>query len=330
MWFRGVGLLMTLILSLLATSLATDAQPATKVHRIGRLSSASPSSDNHLVEHFRQGLRNLGYVEGQNLVIEWRWAEGSEERLRDLAAELVRLPVDVIVAVGTPAVRAAQHATRTIPIVMAGTADPVGQGLATSLARPGGNITGLSLLMVELPGKRLELLWETVPQRARVAVLANPADPTYEARMHNLRRAAQALSLPLHVVEVRRADELDTAFAALTRAGVDALLVFGDTLLLNRLRGRTIDLAAKHHLPAMYDGRSLVVDGGLMSYGPSQRDVWRRAAYYVDKILSGANPAELPVEQATTFELVINLKTAKALGITMPPSLLLLADEVIQ
>jgi len=328
MWCSAIGCIMMLTLSLLAVPLATDAQQPTKMRRIGLLHGGSPPPQ--IPEAFLQDLRDLGYVEGQNLAIESRYAEGNQERLPDLAAELVRLQMDVIVAGGTPAVRAAQHATRTIPIVMAGTADPVGQGLVTSLARPGGNITGLSLLMTELPGKRLELLQETVSQRVRVAVVANPADPTYAARMHNLRGAAQALSLPLHVLEVRSADELDTAFAAISRAGVDALLVFGDTLLLDRLRGRTIDLAAKHHLPAMYDGRPWVVAGGLMSYGHSQRDLWRRAAYYVDKILSGATPADLPVEQPTKFEFVINLKTAQALGITIPPTLLFLADEVLQ
>jgi ABC-type uncharacterized transport system substrate-binding protein len=329
MWCSAVGGFVTLILSLLVASPAAGAQQATKVHRIGWLSTSAPRVD-LTPDALRQGLRELGYVEGQNLVMEYRWAEGKAERLPDLAAELVQLPVDVIVAAGTAAVRAAQHATRTIPIVMADTADPVGQGLVASLARPGGNITGFSLLMAELPSKRLELLKETVPQRARVAVVANPADPTYEARMNNLRMAAQALGLPLHVVEMRRADELDPAFAAMPRAGVDALLVFGDTLLLGRLRGRTIDLAAKHRLPAMYEGRPWVVAGGLMSYGPSLSDMHRRAAVFVDKILKGAKPADLPVEQPMKFELVINLKTAQALGLTIPPSLLFQADEVIK
>jgi putative ABC transport system substrate-binding protein len=292
--------------------------------------SSSPSSDNHLVEAFRQGLRDLGYVEGQNLVIEVRWAEGSEERLRDLAAELVRLQVEVIVAQGAAAIRAAQHATRTIPIVMAATSDPVGQGFVASLAHPGGNITGLSFLGAELPGKRLEILKETVPQSARIAVLVNPASPTYGTRMNNLTVAARALGLQLHVVELRSADELDAAFAAMTRAGADALIVEGEPLLLDSLRGRTVDLAAQHRLPAMYSWKELVVAGGLMSYGPSLPDIFRHAATYVDKILKGAKPADLPVEQPTKFELVINLKTAQALGLTIPPSLLLQADEVIK
>src|SRR3989441_2521192 len=287
---------------LLAAPAAILAQPATRVYRLGVLFLGGGSGGRDMAA-IRTRLGDLGYVEGRNLVIESRYAQGQSERLPALAADLVGLSPDVIMTITTPAAMAAKKATDRIPIVMAGSADPVGQGLVTSLARPGGNITGLSLLMTELPGKRLELLQETVSQRVRVAVVANPADPTYAARMHNLRGAAQALSLPLHVLEVRSADELDTAFAAISRAGVDALLVFGDTLLLDRLRGRTIDLAAKHHLPAMYDWREHVVAGGLMSYGPSLRDLWRRAAYYVDKILSGATPADLPVEQPTKFEL---------------------------
>ena len=226
--------------------------------------------------------------------------------------------------------RAAQYATRTIPIVMAGTADPVGQGLVPSLARPEGNITGLSLLMAELPGKRLGLLKEMVPQSTRIAVLENPANPGHTPLLSNLAVTARALELQLHIVEVRSADELDTAFAAMARAGVDALIVFGDTLLLDSLRGRIIDLAAEHRLPAMYDWREFVVAGGLMSYGPSLSDMHRRAAVYVDKILQGAKPADLPVEQPTKFELVINLKTAQAIGLPLLPTLLFQADEVIK
>jgi len=264
--------------------------------------------------------------------MEHRYAEGSEERLRDLAAELVRLKVDVIVAGGAAAIRAAQHGSRTIPIVMAGAGDdPVRQGFVASLAHPGGNITGLSFLGEELPGKRLELLKETVPQSTRIAVLANPAYPAYETTMHNLTGAARALGLHLHVVEVHRADELDTAFAALTQAGADAVMVIPDAVLLNSERGQVVaDLAATHRLPVMYGWREWVVAGCLMSYGPSRPGMYRRVAIYVDKLLKGANPAELPVEQATTFELVINLKTAHALGLTIPPRLLFQADEVIR
>jgi len=331
MWCSAVGGIVTLTLSMLVAPLVTAAQPAGKVHRIGWLSPGFPRPDRDPpVDAFRQGLHELGYVEGQNFVIEYRGAEGKEERLSDLAAELVRLHVDVIVAVGPSATRAAQHATRTIPIVMTGSADPVAQGFVASLARPGGNITGGSFLMAELPGKRLELLKETVPQSTRVAVLGNPAFEPYKLYLNNLTVAAQALGLHLHVVEVRSADELDPAFAAMTRAGADALIVMADPALMDNLLGRVADLAATHRLPAMYYWKMYVEAGGLMSYGPSLTERHRRAAAYVDKILKGAKPANLPVEQSTKFELVINLKTAKALGITMPPSLLLLADEVIQ
>jgi putative ABC transport system substrate-binding protein len=309
--------------------LVADAQPAGKVYRIGRLNPGSPEG-NPYIEVFRQALHELGYIEGQNLVIEYRWAEGRPERLPDLAAELVRLKVDVIVTVAAAATRAVQHATRTIPIVMAGGSDPVGDGLVASLAHPGGNTTGTSNLTVELPGKRLELLKEAVPQRTHIAVLANPAAIEYASAMHNLTVAARALGLHLHVVELRRADELDAAFAAMTRAGADALLVVGEPLLLDSLRGRTVDLAAQHRLPAMYSWKELVVTGGLMSYGPSLPAMHRRVAVYVDKILKGAKPADLPVEQPTKFELVLNLKTAQALGIMFPPTLLIQADEVVQ
>jgi len=326
-----IVLLITLTLGLLVVSLAAGAQQATHVYRIGRLSSGHPpAGPDPNLEAFRQGLRALGYDEGQNLVIEYRYAEGNLERLPTLAAELVRLKVDVIVAVASAATRAVQHATRTIPIVMAGVSDPVGAGLVASLARPGGNITGFSNLTVELPEKRLEILKETVPQSGRVAVLANPANPNHASTMHNLTEAAQALGLHLHVVELRRPDELDAAFAAVTRAGVDALLVVGEPLLLDSLRGRTVDLAAKHRLPAMYSWRELVVAGGLMSYGPSLPDMHRRVATYVDKILKGAKPADLPVEQPRKFELVMNPKTAQTLGLPIPSNLLILADEMVK
>jgi len=330
MWYSAVGFLVILTLSLLVAPRTAEAQQATHVHRIGRLSPGSPTEPNPNLEAFRQGLRTLGYVEGQNLIMESRYAEGREERLPALAAELVRLQVEVIVAGGTSTIRAVQHATRTIPIVMAVSYDPVGRGLVASLARPGGNTTGVSSLGTELPGKRLELLKEMVPQSARVAVLANPAAGGYASVMHNLTRAAQALGLHLRVVELRRAEELDPAFATMTRAGMDALLVVSDPALMDGLRGRTVDLAATHRLPAMYDWRELVVAGGLMAYGPSLPDMSQRAASYVARILKGAKPADLPVEQPTTFELVITLKAAKALGLTIPPALLCQANEVIR
>jgi len=323
-----LGLILTL--SFLVAPLCANTQQPGKVSRVGVLTPAFPTSEPYPpLEAFRQGLRALGYVEGQNLVIEYRYAEGYE-RLTELAAELVRLQVEVIVASGGPAIRAAQHATHTIPIVMAGTADPVAAGFVASLARPGGNTTGLSFLFDELPGKRLELLKEAVPQSARVAVLATAAGPYESIYKHNLTGAARALGLHLHVVELRSAEELDTTFAAMTREGADALIVVADQALMDHLRGRVADLAAKHRLPAMYDWKMYVDAGGLMSYGPSISDTFRRGAIYVDKILHGAKPADLPVEQPTKFELVLNLKTAQTLGITFPPTLLVLADEVIQ
>jgi putative ABC transport system substrate-binding protein len=330
---RAVVILVTL--GILCVALADEAQLAGKVHRIGRLSSGPPPPEfDPLLDAFRQGLHDLGYVEGQNLIIEVRYAQGNPERLSDLAAELVRLKVDVIVALGGAAIRAAQHATRTIPIVMAGSYDPVVEGFVASLARPGGNITGLSFLQAELPGKRLDLLKETVPQSTRIAVLWNPVGPGYEARkplLNNLAVAARALGLHLHVVELHRADELDTAFAAMTRAGADAVIVMEDALLLRDQLGRVVaDLAAKYRLPVMYSWKAWVVAGCLMSYGPSLPDTYRRAATYVDKILKGAKPAALPVEQPTKFEFVINLKAAKALGLTIPPTILFQADEVLQ
>jgi putative ABC transport system substrate-binding protein len=283
------------------------------------------------LEAFRQGLRDLGYVEGQNLLIEYRGAEGSLERLRDLAAELVQRKVDVLVTPGGAVViRAAQHATRTIPIVMVGAGDPVAEGFVVSLAHPGGNITGLSLLSEGLPAKRLEILKEAVPQSMRVAVLANPASPTHASAMSNL-TVARALGLHLHVVDLHRPDEVDTAFAVMTRAGADALLVVAEPLLINPLlSGRIADLAVQSRLPAMYSWKFFVEAGGLMSYGPNNLDISRHAATYVDKILKGAKPADLPVEQPVKFELIINLKTAKAMGLTIPPTLLFRADEVLQ
>jgi putative ABC transport system substrate-binding protein len=274
-------------------------------------------------------MRDLGYVEGQNLRIEYRDAEGSAERLRDLAAELVRLQVEVIVAAGNAATRAAQQATRTIPIVM-NSGDPVGLGFVASLAHPGGNITGFSNFVADLPGKQLELLKAAVPQSTRIAVVTNPAHPAHGTEMDSLAVAAKGLGVHVHVVPLRSADELAGAFAAMSREGAEALVVLGEPLLLDRIIGAIVDLAAQHRLPAIYRWRSQVEAGGLMSYGPNQPALWRRYVYYVNRILQGTKPADLPVEQPMQFELVLNLKTAKALGITMPPSLLLLADEVLQ
>jgi putative ABC transport system substrate-binding protein len=330
MTHRAIALLITLALAILMMPLTTQAQQPTTVHRIGLLRTGTAFAEQPFFESIRQGLRDLGYVEGQNLVIEPRYAEGSDERLRDLAADLVERQVEVIVAGGSAAIRAAQHATRTIPIVMALSADPVARGFVASLARPEGNITGVSWLGAELGGKQLEVLKEAVPQVSRVAVLGNPASPGYEPARQNLTVAAQALGLHLQVVELRRADEVDHAFGAMTRAGAEALLVLAEPLLIDGLRGRIAELAATSRLPAMYGWKMYVEAGGLMSYGPSLPDLRRRAATYVDKILKGAKPGDLPVEQPTTFELVINLKTAQALGLTMPPSVLFQATDVLR
>jgi putative tryptophan/tyrosine transport system substrate-binding protein len=332
---RTIGLLVTLALALLGMPLMADAQQPTKVYRIGRLSAGSPPEvsppGQRTAEAFRQGLHELGYVEGQNLVIEWRFAEGRLERLPELAAELVRLPVDVlVVAGGEPVIRAAQQATHTIPIVFAGQSDPVGAGSIASLAQPGGNLTGLNTFSIELYGKRLELLKELVPQVARIAALANPAFPGTARAMLEVQRAAQALGVQLHIVEVRSPDAFEHAFAAITSAGIDALLVLTDPLTFERHVSAIIALARQTRLPAMYPWRAYVEAGGLMVYGASLPDIHRRAAYYVDRILKGTKPADLPVEQPTTFELVINLKTAKELGLTIPPPLLFQATEVIR
>jgi putative ABC transport system substrate-binding protein len=326
-----IGLLVTLALGFLVGPLTAQAQQAMRVYRIGWLSAGPPHPEPTLgLQAFQQRLRDLGYVEGQNLVMEFRYGEGKAERLREVAAELVQLPVDVIVAQGASGTRGAQHATRTIPIVMTGNFDPVGQGFVASLAQPGGNITGLSFQGADLPGKRLEILKETVPQSTRIAVLANPASPGHAPLLHNLTVAAEALKLSLHVVELHRAEELDDAFAAMTQAGADALVVFAEPQVIMPLRGRIAALAATSRLPAMCATQVYVEAGCLMSYGSSPLDTSRRAAVYVDKILKGAKPADLPVEQPTTFELVINLKTAQALGLTIPPSLLLQATEVLK
>jgi putative ABC transport system substrate-binding protein len=331
MTHRTIRLLVILALGLFWAPLAAEVQQATNVYRIGWLSPGVPRPDHDPpVDAFRQGLREFGYVEGQNLVMAYRGAEGRIERLPDLAAELVQLQVAVIVAVGIAATRAAQGATHTIPIVMTGTSDPVGQGFVASLARPGANITGVSNLMADLPRKRLELLKETVPHSARIAVLVNPDNPPAQSVLNTLTVTAQALRLHLHVVELRQAEALDTAFAAMIQAGADALMVLSDPLLMDDLLGRVADLATKSRLPAMYDWKMYVEAGGLMSYGTSLPERHRRAATYVDKIFKGAKPADLPVEQSTTFELVINLKTAEALGLTIPSAVLFQATEVLR
>jgi putative ABC transport system substrate-binding protein len=281
------------------------------------------------LEAFWRGLHEHGWLEGQNITVEYRWAEGQVERLPALAAELVRLKVDLMVVGGTQAIQAAQQATTTIPIVMAVSSDAVGTGLVTSLARPGGNITGLSALYPDLSGKRLELLKEAVPGLARVAILWHGGHPAALLAMQETEAAGRVLGLQLHSLEVRGPNDFERVFAAAPREGAEALIVLSSAFF-SAERRRIVDLVTKYRLPSMFSIRAFVEAGGLISYGPSSTDMWRRAATYVDKILKGAKPAELPVEQPTKFELIINLKTAKALGITIPPTLLFLADEVIR
>jgi ABC-type uncharacterized transport system substrate-binding protein len=283
-------------------------------------------------EAFRQGLRDLGYVDGRSVVIEYRDAEGKYDRLPALAAELVALKVDVIVAADTPAALAAKQATRTLPIVFIGAGDPVTIGLVTSLARPGGNVTGLSLLAPELVGKRLELLKQAVPGVGRVAALWQPGfvgERTEKDMLKEVEVAARALRVQLQYVEARGPADFDRAFSDITRARADALTVLGSAMFANERR-RVVDLAAKNRLPGVYGFREYVDAGGLMAYGPNVADLFQRAAIYADKILKGAKPGDLPVEQPTKFELVINRKTAKALGLTIPPSVLGRADQVIE
>ncbi len=314
-----------------AWPLGGSAQQAAKVPRIGYL-TGNLASNPHTREAFLQGLRDLGYVEGRNVLIEYRDVEGKYERLPALAAELVALEVDVILAAGTPQPLAAKQATSTIPIVFAGAADPVGSGLVTSLARPGGNVTGLSLLSPELVGKCLELLKQAVPGVSRVAVLWQPGgsgERTEKDMLKGAEVAGRALGVRLQFVEARGPADFDRAFSDITRARAGALTVLASNMILGERR-RLANLAAKNRLAAVYPLREFVDAGGLMAYGPDLVDVFRRAATYVDKILKGAKPADLPVEQPTRFELVINLKTAKALGLQIPPTLLTRADEVIE
>ena len=333
---RTVGLLITFTLGLLVAPLAVEGQQPAKIPRIGFLGTFPTNRHD---EALRQGLHEFGYVEGQNIAIERRYFEGRAERLTDLATQLVRLKVDVIVvdACGAP-LNAASQATRTIPIVVTACNDDlVATGLISSLARPGGNITGLSELTPELGAKRLELLKEAAPKVRRGAVLWNPASSErssanfrfWSADWVEVRAAAQVLGMTLQPVEIRGPDDFDTAFSAMTKERADALIAFSDPVIVLHRR-RIADLAAKRHLQAMYPSREVVDAGGLMAYGPSISDMFRRAADYVGKILKGAKPADLPMEQPTKSELVINLKTAKALGLTIPQSLLLRADEVIR
>lgn len=315
--------------SVLAGSTVVEAQPK-KVQRVAFL-EATTAGTGVTGSSVRAWLRELGYVEGDNVAYEMRFPAGRDERLPALAVELVRSKVDVIVAAGTPAIRAAKQATRTIPIVMVAEGDPVKAGLVTSLSRPGGNITGVTVLIPELSGKRLELLKEAVSGLKRVGVLWNPADPVKAEEMKETEAAARALNLELHSLEVRRREDLEPAFNAAVKAGSGAILVLMDSVVI--AQGKLVaDLALKSRLPAIYPGSFFVqpAQGGLISYGPHSVDLSRRVAAYIDRVLKGAKPSDLPVEQPTRFELVVNLRTAKALGLAMPSSILVRADELIE
>jgi ABC-type uncharacterized transport system substrate-binding protein len=318
-----------LAMMLLAVGVTAQAQQPKQIPRIGFLNPVSPSTISARIEAFRQGLRELGYVEGKNIVIEWRSSEGKADRLPGLAAELVRLKADVIVTIGPPATRAAKQATATIPIVMAYDDDPVGSGFVASLARPSGNITGLATLAPEVSGKQLELLKEIIAKLSRVAVIGTATRPGNPQALREINLAADAVGVQLQYVEVQVPQEIETAFRAATKEHADAVLVLSNPILISQ-RKQIADLAIKNKLPVIYNRPEFVEDGGLVFYGVSYTDLLRRAATYVDKILKGANPADLPVEQPTKFELVINLKTAKQIGVTIPPNVLARADKVIK
>jgi ABC-type uncharacterized transport system substrate-binding protein len=325
---RLIGL--AVILSLTLAPIAADAQPVAKVFRIGFLFFGAPGPSAE-ADAFRQGLRDLGYIEGQNVTIESRFASGQVERLPEIATELARLKVDVIVTTNTPSAMAAKKATSTIPIVFAVVADPVGAGLITNFARPGGNITGLSSISRELSGKRLELLKEAVPKASRLAVLYNPSDRSNVLMLEQMRESMPVLGLTLHPLEVRAPGEFASAFVAMSRERDHALFVQAGVLTLEHHNRRTlVDLATKNRIPAMWGHRQFVEAGGLMSYAVNFYEQLRQAARYVDKILKGAKPGDLPVEQPTRYELVINLTAAQALGLRIPQSLLSRADQVIE
>ena len=315
---------------LLAFSYPTNAQQPTKIPRIGYLSFGSSSfTFSARGEAFRQGLRELGYVEGKNIVIEWRSAEGKLDRLPALAAELVGLKVDIIVSAGSSVTRSAKEATSTIPIVMAQASDPVASGFVASLARPGGNITGLSTLAPELGGKRLELLKEIIPKLSRVAVLGTSTQPGYAQALKEIELAAGALKVKLQYLDVLGSKDIETAFRAATKGRAQAVLMLSSPVLVS-VRTQVVDLAVKSRLPVIYPDSLYVDAGGLMTYSTSITDLNRRAATYVDKILKGRTPADLPVEQPMKFEFIVNLKAAKQIGLTIPPNVLVRADKVIR
>jgi putative ABC transport system substrate-binding protein len=317
------------ILSLLAAPLAAEAQPAVKVPRIALLDTTSMPARRLLWDAFRERLRELGYVEGANLIVEPRWADDKAERLPGLVAELVRLAPDLIVVAGAPAAMAAHHATTTIPIILAGIGDPVLLGLVASLARPGGNITGVTNVTIELAGKRVGLLKEMVPKVSRLAILLDAGNPVADFNVKETEAATASVGLTLRVFSVRTASEFNRAFSAMLKEHVGALIV-GPSPMFIAQRQQLAELAAENRLPTIFALREYTQVGGLMSYGPHYPDMYRRVAAFVDKILKGAKPADLPVEQPTKFEFIINLKAAKQIGLTIPPSVLARADEVIE
>jgi ABC-type uncharacterized transport system substrate-binding protein len=319
--------LMAAALVLLAVQFGTDAQAAAKLYRIGYVRAERPPAVD--IEAFRQGLRDHGYVEGTNVVIEYRWADGDEERLRSLVAELLRLNVDLIVTSAPAATRVAKEATTTVPIVMVLVADPVAFGFVASLGRPGGNVTGFAFLLPEISGKRLELLKEAIPGLSRVAVMWNAANPYKPVDLKEVQAVADARRLAVYTFPVREPKDFDDAFTAAIQRGADGLITLDDPFTLAH-RARIVELALRHKLPAVYSSKPFVDAGGLMSYGPDRADQNRRAAAFVDKILKGARPADLPVERPTKFELVINMKTVRAMRITIPPSMSFRADQVLE
>ena len=306
--------------------LASHAQP--KIPRIGFMGNSSAALEANLIDAFREGLRELGYEEGRNIVIEYRWADGKYDRFPALVAELIAAKVDAIVTAGTPAALAVKKSTKAVPLVMVAVGDPVGTGLVPSLARPGGNLTGLSSIAPDLEGKRLQLLHEVVPTLSHVAMFVNSLNAFHVSSVKQARAAAQAMGIKLEPHDIRKSEDLDDAFAAIRKERPDALLVLADRVFLHN-RQRIVDFTKQQRLPNVNAYKELVEVGGLMSYGPSYEDMHKRAAIYVDKILKGAKPADLPVEQPTKFDFIVNLKTAKALGLTIPPSLLQRADQVI-
>jgi len=326
---RRAFIIGTLAGGLFAAPLGVEAQPGAKVWRIGVLETTSAAGSATNLAAFRQALSELGYAEGRNIVFEYRSAEGRPERFKDLAAELVRLKVDLILTRGTPAVLAAMAATQTIPVVMAASGDPILSGIVPNLAKPGRNVTGLSAITVEVSGKRLELLRQLLPALRRLGVLLNMGNPNNALQWSEIESVSRSVGVQPQQLDVRKPENLAPAFAAATKQRADGLFVVIEAITQENL-GTIVQLAAKHRLPAMYSAREFVEGGGLISYGVNYADLYRRAATYVDKILKGAKPADLPVEQPTKFELVINMKTAKALALTIPPSLLVRADEVIQ